>query len=680
MIEKRSIVFLMIALCASLRVLGVPALHKPFQYLQPDGKTLKLWLYGDETCHYFLTEDSVPVFRSGQSFCYGYAKNDSIVLSQQLAHDIKDRTTQETLFIDRKNVVLERLKKLHAENARIENLRRASRRKTLNYNDSIGFYTGEKKGLVILVEFPNLTMSSETSQLDFERLFNEKSYSENGCIGSVQDYFYDQSYGKFNLSFDVVGPVLMPENFEYYGSNSMITGNDQGVREMVVDACKMVDNQVDYRKYDWDGDGEVDQIYLIYAGYGEHAGASPLTIWPHESSLYNQSIKLDGVVLNTYACSCELRGNSGKIMTGIGTPCHEFSHCLGFPDLYDTDYSGAFGMSYWDIMNSGSHSGPTCNGEVPYGYSAFERWMAGWLTPEEITSSRHVDSLMNVGEVPQAYTVHNDAYRKEFLMIENHQNAKWFQYVGPYTDLHGMMVTHVDYDETAWKTNRVNPNSKHQRMSIIPADNSYGTEAADLSGDLFPSANNIHWLTSDSHTETGGIFFNPSSNGSRTFNRIIGSINEMNEMISFDVIFDGEIEPPVVISATDIDADGYRANWEVIEDAEYYTVEQTCLKMWQNLWPITKKDTIDYVHDANVRLNWIDPEGETKYRVRAKIKGMITQWSDYMDVKITTGVNDINSEDASHSEYFGIDGIKRRKLYKGLNIVRKGDRIIKVVK
>lgn len=127
---------------------------------------------------------------------------------------------------------------------------------------------------------------------------------------------------------------------------------------MIIEACQLVDDKVNFKDYDWDGDGEVDQVFVIYAGYGEHAGAPSNTIWPHESSLGNRSIMLDGVRINTYACSSELNGNSGQVMAGIGTPCHEFSHCLGFPDLYDTDYSGAFGMSYWDVMNSGSHSGP----------------------------------------------------------------------------------------------------------------------------------------------------------------------------------------------------------------------------------------------------------------------------------------------------------------------------------
>ena len=49
---------------------------------------------------------------------------------------------------------------------------------------------------------------------------------------------------------------------------------------------------------------------------------------------YGRSVKLDGVTVDTYACGSELMGISGKTLDGIGTMCHEYSHCLGLPDFY----------------------------------------------------------------------------------------------------------------------------------------------------------------------------------------------------------------------------------------------------------------------------------------------------------------------------------------------------------
>ena len=50
---------------------------------------------------------------------------------------------------------------------------------------------------------------------------------------------------------------------------------------------------------------------------------------------------------------------------------HEFSHCLGLPDLYDTGYSGYYGMGSWDLMCDGSYNGDTF---VPAGYTSYEKW------------------------------------------------------------------------------------------------------------------------------------------------------------------------------------------------------------------------------------------------------------------------------------------------------------------
>ena len=338
---------------------------------------------------------------------------------------------------------------------------------------------GEKKGLVILVNFANKIMSMSNANEVFDAMFNEIGYDRNDAVGSVHDYFYDQSYGQFNLTFDVVGPVTVSNNYGYYGSNgTSLNGGDIKADEMIVEACKLADEQINFADYDWDGDGEVEQVYVIYAGYGEASGGPKNTIWPHESHLeYQESgvLTLDGVTINTYACSCELTGGSGTTLNGIGTACHEFSHCLGLPDLYDTGYSGGFGMSYWDIMSSGSHCGPNGHGEVPTGYSAYERQFAGWLELKELDSPCVINDMPSISEEPIAYAIYNDNHRDEYFLLENRQNVKWFSYTGTYEDCHGLLVTHVDYSETAWKNNKVNSSTKHQRMTIIPADMSYGS-------------------------------------------------------------------------------------------------------------------------------------------------------------------------------------------------------------
>ena len=88
----------------------------------------------------------------------------------------------------------------------------------------------------------------------------------------------------------------------------------------------------------------------------------------------------NGVTINTYGCASELSGKSGSDLDGIGTACHEFTHCLGLPDMYDTQGDN-YGMAYWDVMCAGSYND---NSHTPAGYTAYERWFSGWMEPTEL--------------------------------------------------------------------------------------------------------------------------------------------------------------------------------------------------------------------------------------------------------------------------------------------------------
>ena len=657
---------------------SIPALRKVSKVKQSDGTYLDVILCGDEYSHFFMTVDSIPVFETSLGYCYGSLSKDIIQISNVLAHNYSERTDREKKYKDSKDAIKNFLVRKHGEMQDNENLRRIKKSRQSRSLGVPNTFVGGKKGLVILVNFANLSMVSSDAHTEFDELFNKEGYSKNGSVGSVHDYFHDQSYGKFNLAFDVVGPVSVSRNYSYYGANSEIYGTDKRAYEMILEACQLVDDKVNFKDYDWDGNGEVDQVFVIYAGYGEHAGAPSNTIWPHESSLGNRAIMLDGVKINTYACSSELNGNYGQVMSGIGTPCHEFSHCLGLPDLYDTDYSGAFGMSYWDLMNSGSHSGPNANGEVPYGYSAYERWFAGWLEMKEIISTQHIDVLPNLEETPEAYIIYNEGNKNEYYILENHQPSKWFKYVRNYTDTHGLMITHVDYDAKAWANNVVNPNTKHQRMSIIPADNSYGETEEELRGDLFPGSNNVLWLTNDSHVNVGGQLFNENTDGSYRMNRMIGNVSEnCDGSISMDIVFSEDVPTPIVRDVTEIDDNGYTLNWEAVPNAAYYIVEQNSYKISANFIPIIKKQTVDNILGTSLRLDWLT-DGTTKVHVKSVVNGFESDWSELIEVpKLSNGIKVAMSEMNSLQEYYSLDGIRLKQPRKGLVLMKKDGKVKK---
>ena len=329
---------LWVVLFVVLSAMAVPAKPGVWRTISlTDGTQVKVQLVGDEFMHYYQSAD-------GTRYLY-----DAASATYQVYSDSQFSNS-------RRKAVARRAK---------ANNRRAVRRKANVTN----IFQGTKKGLIILAQFTDSKFQSGHDRALYNKIANAENYTDNGFKGSVKDYFKAQSAGQFELDFDVVGICQLKNPCSYYGGNAS-TGDDLHAGEMVAEACQWAATQgVDFSKYDWDGDGEVDQVFVLYAGKGEADGGAASTVWPHEFALsysdYGKSLSLSGVIVDTYACSAEL--NDRDQLDGIGTFCHEFSHCMGFPDLYDTGYSGWFGMGDYDLMSAGNYNG---DGRCPAGYSA----------------------------------------------------------------------------------------------------------------------------------------------------------------------------------------------------------------------------------------------------------------------------------------------------------------------
>lgn len=350
-------------------------------------------------------------------------------------------------------------------------------------------YKGVKKGLVVLVDFKNKKFADGHDLEYYKNVINGKDFSdeEEGYVGSVRDYFLAQSNGQFELDFDVVGPVTMSKNYGYYGNDGAYQ-KDEKVYEMIKEACDGIQDKVNLKDYDWDGDGEADQVFFLYAGLGQASGGSPGTIWPHESELRYWPC---GVLsyptgkINTYACANELQpetqGSSRYISAGIGTICHEFSHCLGFADMYDTTGGGGYGMSVFDVMDQGSYNG---NGFVPCNYTAFERIYAGWVEPIELIDPATVKDMKSVSDYGRPFIMYNYKNTNEYFLLENRQNTGWDK--GLYGS-NGLLIVHVNYVPSRWANNSVNSSAeKIQCCTVVNADGSRENTQYSLQGDLYP--------------------------------------------------------------------------------------------------------------------------------------------------------------------------------------------------
>ena len=519
---------MMLAWCIIATAWGAPAKKTPFIVTNSDGTQLTLILCGDETFHFHTTLDGIPAVQDEQG---------DWQLKPELADSLQ--RTWET-----------RSQQRNAH--RIRRAKAAAQRRAIKKNAA---YTGQKKGIVLLINFPDKHMKSTSTLEKFKQRFNQVGYQEENHYGSVHDYFYDQSYQQFDLTFDVFGPIEVSEKMAHYGQNDA-EGNDMLVATLAAETCRLADQKynINWADYDWDDDGEVDQVYIIYAGCGESSpGVSSSAIWPHEWTLSEGKgwdgdgpITLGGRTIDTYAMSNELASLSSSKLDGIGTACHEFSHCLGLPDFYDTSYSGGFGMSGWDVMDGGCYSGKNYMGECPTGFTAYERWFAGWLEPITLDQPVTITQMPCLHDEPVSYIIYNDGYPDEYFMLENRQPTGWFQYVENYTNMHGILAYHVDYSQLAWDNNTPNISAKHQRMTIIPASGKYGTlvnngggksyytSEKEFRAQLFPGTQDITELTNTSHTQTGGKLFHKNTDGSYAMNKSVTHITETNGLISFD--------------------------------------------------------------------------------------------------------------------------------------------------
>ncbi len=517
-------------------VMAVPAKRGQWRTLKlADGTEVRAQLVGDEHGHFWKTaEGQTYQLQAGTSF---YQTVD--------AKTITDKASARRRLVNTK-----RTKRL------------ASRRV-----GEVGSYTGKKKGLIILVNYKDESFQSSNNNALYQRIANEEGFSEGKFKGSMCDYFKAQSRGQFELDFDVVGPVTVSKNAAYYGSNDS-DGNDLYPATMVGEAVNLAKSYVtDWTQYNWDGDNEVDQVYVVYAGHGEADGGEETTIWPHAWSLSdgpaygdgNGRVKVaDNLYVNNYACGSELNYNNE--IEGIGTMCHEFSHCLGYPDFYDTDYSGGQGMCIWDLMDSGSYNG---DGYQPAGYTSYERWLAGWLTPIELGSTdltvENMKSLQSGGE---SYVMYNPGNSNEFFLLENRQLDGWdASLMG-----RGLLIIHVDYSESVWASNQPNDDPSHQRCTWIPADKKYdyetyyGSKYYDVDGiekDPFPYGSNNYF---NKQFGTMAKLFNKNTDGTYYLSNSVEDITQNGDgTISFNYVAVNTSTGGGGGTVTPVDADFYES-------------------------------------------------------------------------------------------------------------------------
>lgn len=451
---RKIVLAVLTALCCGLAAYAVPAWPGLFSYTQPDGSVIRIRLRGDEFCHW-VTDASGQVVELDADGFY--------------------RPASRARLEERRSAA--RIRRAAANSARRMGPARA------------GVAGGRKHFLVILVEFSDVSFGH--TQAEFEALLNEPGYSVNGGTGSARDFYYENSHGAFEPVFDVYGPVTLAKSQAYYGGNDE-DGNDLRPQYAVKAGCEGLDDVIDFSQYDNDNDGEVDLVFMYYAGKGEADRGGADCIWPHQWSLLSGGINLtlDGKRVDNYACTNEIVsvGELKGKLCGIGTACHEFGHAMGLPDFYDTDYDDyngeAGGLYEYSTMCSGSYNN---GGRTPPYFNIEERIMLGWLDEsvyrEFGTSGDYVLPGVDDEVVYRAQTDMDG----EYFVYECRSKTGWDRYVPEA----GLIVYHVDKSgrnvgivdgngspvtvtaRSLWDNweqyNSINENGSHPCFYVVPA-------------------------------------------------------------------------------------------------------------------------------------------------------------------------------------------------------------------
>ena len=502
-------------------ILPLAALSKPAKpgliYLaQPDGTGFYARFYGDEMMRIKVTEEGSAITQDEDGW-WCYAEYDTNASRISTGYKVGKSVSSDVLVRSRE-IPFEKLSAIKsAMKAKVAEREFMERGLTGRIRPQALTKSGsdtpiEKLGLVILVQFKGQNEKFHYTKQHFENLLMQDNYSDFGATGSAKEYFEDQFSGSVKFNFEVSDIVTLDKEMSYYGGNDS-NGNDKNPHLMIMEACQLADDEINFAKYDQDGDGEVDNVFVFFAGMDEAEGAPETQIWSHAWYIKDgagRNLFLDGVRINRYACASELNiVNSTQVaMAAIGTFCHEYSHTMGLPDLYDTDYqTGSYAASLWSstsLMDGGAYNN---NGNTPPYFNAIEREIMQLSKPVLLTTTgKYTIAPIEQG---QYYRLDSDN-PGEYFLFECRSLSGWDRYIGGC----GMLAYHVDrsmndagfsalYNQNVtaadrWGSgNQVNAFAAHQCADLIeadgrmdvyssPYDQTYQNYAQSIQGIFFP--------------------------------------------------------------------------------------------------------------------------------------------------------------------------------------------------
>ncbi|WP_222708877.1 immune inhibitor A domain-containing protein [Nonomuraea sp. C10] len=268
---------------------------------------------------------------------------------------------------------------------------------------------------------------------------------------TLKKMYEEMSKGAYSVTGSAVGWIKAPHSEAWYGA-AACGGNPQdmsghpdnplGAGQLAIDAVNVLaQTQPDFPWADYDledvsdadgdgnfaePDGVIDHLVLVHAGKDKSSDGGAegtYAIWAHSSAVAGgYQVPGTDMKISNYIVQPE--------DSGVGVFAHEYGHDLGLPDLYDTSGAGSSAVDFWDLMSSGSHSGPIFQ-SMPTHMGLWDKWVLGWASPKVFDPGDR-KSLVTVGQSSRTPKLTQDGVRvnlasEPLKMVDPHSggNAWW---------------------------------------------------------------------------------------------------------------------------------------------------------------------------------------------------------------------------------------------------------------